>query len=442
MKKVSLIILCFSFIFLLWGCTFAQQQESSNSEKLSESSTVPSQSQENQGEESSQNSEESQALSYQEYFSTQRPFEAVEPFCTVFLGKEEEGGGLIPDGLYLREGEQEPRLLAEGVASYSVGETQIYYASGSCIYQLGLEEEEPQAVLEAQGPIDLLSQDPSLFVYRMGDALYRCYRPTGQIDCLGQTPGIESYSMLSNTRLIWSKQGEWEEGGLPELSGYAWESWMIDSQEGTAAAVSYQGLSSPWEPLSYEDYFAEERAWEPYVYGRPFAGYDNGMCGISLFIAGEFQGLTPQEQQGLTPGWLYQKDLATGEILPLAEEPVSSFCTWMTFVYYTAGRSLYSLDLATGETLLVLEQDAPLSQVQKTDDLLFFQKGEELYRCYSPRALALEQVERIGETQGLEGYLPLSNLRVAWWSDSQETAYILDARTGESSETAYGAWEE
>lgn len=88
----------------------------------------------------------------------------------------------------------------------------------------------------------------------------------------------------------------------------------------------------------------------------------------------------------------------------------------------------------------MLEQDAPLSQVQKTDDLLFFQKGEELYRCYSPRALALEQVERIGETQGLEGYLPLSNLRVAWWSDSQETAYILDARTGESSETAYGAW--
>lgn len=153
MKKVSLIILCFSFIFLLWGCTFAQQQESSNSEKLSESSTVPSQSQENQGEESSQNSEESQALSYQEYFSTQRPFEAVEPFCTVFLGKEEEGGR--PDSrraLSPGRGAGTPAAGGRGRLLFC-GRNAIYYASGSCIYQLGLEEEEPQAVLEARGPL-------------------------------------------------------------------------------------------------------------------------------------------------------------------------------------------------------------------------------------------------------------------------------------------------
>lgn len=439
-------ILCFSFLLLLCACAFAQQQESSNSEELGESSAA--QSQEDQGGGGSQIPEESQALSYQEYFSTERPFEAAlasrSAFagCTVFLGGE-EGGGLISDGLYLQEGEQEPRLLAEGVASYSVGEKQIYYASGSRIYQVGLGEEEPQVALEADGPIDLLSQDPSLFVYRMGGALYRCYRPTGQTDCLGQTPGIESYSMLSNTRLIWSKQGEWAEGDLPELSGYAWESWMIDSHEGAVAKVSHEGFSSPWQPVPYEDYFAEERAWEASLYGRPFSGYDKGMPGVSLFIAGEYDFLTAQEQEGLIPGWLYQKTVDTGEILPLVKEPVSSFCTWMTFVYYTAGSSLYSLDLMTGDIVLVLEQDAPLSQVQKDDNLLFFQKGEGLYRCYSPRALPVEHVERIGEAQGLAGYQPLSNLRVAWWKNPQEgPAYILDARTGKSSETAYGSWEE
>ena len=75
--------------------------------------------------------------------------------------------------------------------------------------------------------------------------------------------------------------------------------------------------------------------------------------------------------------------------------------------------------------------------------MLFFQKGEGLYRCYSPRALPVEHVERIGEAQGLAGYQPLSNLRVAWWKNPQEgPAYILDARTGKSSETAYGSWEE
>lgn len=128
MKGISLAALCFAFFLLFCSC--GHGGETSGSGESSQSSA--SQPQDSSQGDSSQAPDEGQALSYQEYFSTQRPFEAVEPFCTVFLGKEEEGGGLIPDGLYLREGEQEPRLLAEGVASYSVGETQIYYASGSC----------------------------------------------------------------------------------------------------------------------------------------------------------------------------------------------------------------------------------------------------------------------------------------------------------------------
>lgn len=76
--------------------------------------------------------------------------------------------------------------------------------------------------------------------------------------------------MLSNTRLIWSKQGEWAEGDLPELSGYAWESWMIDSHEGAVAKVSHEGFSSPWQPVPYEDYFAEERPGRPLSTVDPF----------------------------------------------------------------------------------------------------------------------------------------------------------------------------
>jgi len=91
--------------------------------------------------------------------------------------------------------------------------------------------------------------------------------------------------------------------------------------------------------LSYEKYFKEER-------GFHHQGFNPKFDDFHVFIYTEDGWYW--ETDGLTPGYLYARDLNTKEFALLADEYVS--CYWLVNdrIYYSAKDTIYSLD-STGK---------------------------------------------------------------------------------------------
>lgn len=79
-----------------------------------------------------------------------------------------------------------------------------------------------------------------MFFYTKGDALYRCHRDTGNIDFVGNVPGLVNYEPITNYRLAWWKISDVQpsqEDLLPEERGPVYSAYVIDTQENTMEAT-------------------------------------------------------------------------------------------------------------------------------------------------------------------------------------------------------------